>query len=160
MQRGPSPTRTGPLRVSHTRMLFVAMVFGMAELDYVPLLNAGKPMIVTPCNESCRHSCNRYYAQTPSHLYPPEVHDYNARFTRTLETIKRRHDPTVATVAQGVLEWLRARGVKPGSGVGGSNGLALPGGEVQAWLDRFYLSRIGIRFLIGQREYNRGLLRC
>lgn len=27
------------------------------------------------------------------------------------------------------------------------------GGEVQAWLDRFYMSRIGIRFLIGQREF-------
>ncbi|KIJ58957.1 hypothetical protein HYDPIDRAFT_101698 [Hydnomerulius pinastri MD-312] len=72
----------------------------------------------------------RYYAQTPTHTYPPEVHDYNARFTKTLDAIKRRHDPTVTTVAQGVLEWQR--------------------GEVQAWLDRFYMSRIGIRFLIGQ----------
>ncbi|KAL4079369.1 mitochondrial branched-chain alpha-ketoacid dehydrogenase kinase-domain-containing protein [Scleroderma citrinum] len=80
----------------------------------------------------------RYFAHTPSHLYPPEVHDYNARFTRSLEAIKRRHDPTVATVAQGVLEWQRERGMKNG------------GGEVQAWLDRFYMSRIGIRFLIGQ----------
>lgn len=38
-------------------------------------------------------------------------------------------------------------------------GVGLPaygqsGGEVQAWLDRFYMSRIGIRFLIGQREYS------
>ena len=24
--------------------------------------------------------------------------------------------------------------------------------DIQAWLDRFYMSRIGIRFLIGQRE--------
>ncbi|KAL4071396.1 mitochondrial branched-chain alpha-ketoacid dehydrogenase kinase-domain-containing protein [Scleroderma yunnanense] len=96
----------------------------------------------------------RYFAHTPSHLYPPEVHDYNARFTRSLEAIKRRHDPTVATVAQGVLEWQRERGVKPGSGVGaaggGVAGMKNGGGEVQAWLDRFYMSRIGIRFLIGQ----------
>jgi len=97
---------------------------------------------------------NRYYAHTPSNLYPPEVHDYNARFTRSLEAIKRRHDPTVATVAQGVLEWQRARGVKLGSGVGVAGGgvAGMNGGEVQAWLDRFYMSRIGIRFLIGQRE--------
>ncbi|KAG1716810.1 hypothetical protein ID866_332, partial [Astraeus odoratus] len=95
----------------------------------------------------------RYYAHTPSHLYPPEVHDYNERFTRALDAIKKRHDPTVATVAQGVLEWQRDQGVKSGSGVdltgnglGGMNG----GGEVQTWLDRFYMSRIGIRFLIGQ----------
>jgi hypothetical protein len=94
----------------------------------------------------------RYYAQTPSHAYPPEVHDHNSRFTKALDAIKRRHDPTVTTVAQGVLEWQRAKGVKSGMGVGlpayGSSG-----GEVQAWLDRFYMSRIGIRFLIGQREF-------
>ncbi|KAN0101004.1 Mitochondrial branched-chain alpha-ketoacid dehydrogenase kinase domain containing protein [Tylopilus felleus] len=90
-----------------------------------------------------------YYAQTPSHVYPPEVHDYNARFTKTLEAIKHRHDPTVTTVAQGVLEWQRAKGIKPGMGLGVS-GYGSGGDEVQAWLDRFYMSRIGIRFLIGQ----------
>jgi hypothetical protein len=29
------------------------------------------------------------------------------------------------------------------------------GQSIQEWLDRFYMSRIGIRFLIGQREYER-----
>lgn len=96
------------------------------------------------------HPCS-YYAQTPSHVYPPEVHDYNARFTKMLEAIKRRHDPTVTTVAQGVLEWQRAKGIKPGKGLGLS-AYGHGGGDVQAWLDRFYMSRIGIRFLIGQRE--------
>ncbi|KAH0835823.1 mitochondrial branched-chain alpha-ketoacid dehydrogenase kinase-domain-containing protein [Lanmaoa asiatica] len=91
----------------------------------------------------------RYHAQTLSHAYPPEVHDYNARFTKTLEAIKRRHDPTVTTVAQGVLEWQRAKGIKSGMGVG-LPAYGQSGGEVQAWLDRFYMSRIGIRFLIGQ----------
>lgn len=98
------------------------------------------------------HDPYRYYAQTPSRTYPPEIHDYNARFTKTLETIKRRHDPTVTTVAQGVLEWQRAKGIKSGMGVG-LPAYGQSGGEVQAWLDRFYMSRIGIRFLIGQREY-------
>ena len=55
--------------------------------------------------------------------------------------IKKRHDPTVTTVAQGVLEWKRSCNAR---------NINL---DVQHWLDRFYLSRIGIRFLIGQREY-------
>lgn len=56
-----------------------------------------------------------------------------------LEAIKRRHDPTVTTVAQGVLEWKKNQKAR-------NIGL-----DIQAWLDRFYMSRIGIRFLIGQR---------
>ncbi|KAH9962553.1 mitochondrial pyruvate dehydrogenase [Lactifluus volemus] len=80
----------------------------------------------------------RYYARTSNTEWPPEVHDYNARFTKTLEAIKRRHDPTVTTVAQGVLEWKQHQKTQH------------IGLDVQAWLDRFYLSRIGIRFLIGQ----------
>ncbi|KAG6804953.1 hypothetical protein H0H87_004586, partial [Tephrocybe sp. NHM501043] len=71
--------------------------------------------------------------------WPPQVPDYNKRFTKVLETIKSRHDPTVTTVAQGVLEWKRVQGKR-------NIGL-----DIQAWLDRFYMSRIGIRFLIGQR---------
>lgn len=34
----------------------------------------------------------------------------------------------------------------------GLSGYGHGGDDVQAWLDRFYMSRIGIRFLIGQRE--------
>lgn len=81
----------------------------------------------------------RYYAHTGEVNWPPEVRDYNTRFTKCLEVIKRRHDPTVTTVAQGVLEWKRSQNEKE------------IGLDVQAWLDRFYMSRIGIRFLIGQR---------
>ncbi|KAF8958333.1 mitochondrial pyruvate dehydrogenase [Flammula alnicola] len=80
----------------------------------------------------------RYYANTNNVKWPPEVQDYNKRFTKLLEHIKSRHDPTVTTVAQGVLEWKRSQNAKH------------IGLDIQAWLDRFYLSRIGIRFLIGQ----------
>ncbi|KAM6503831.1 Mitochondrial branched-chain alpha-ketoacid dehydrogenase kinase domain containing protein [Amanita muscaria] len=80
----------------------------------------------------------RYYSRTDLSTYPPEVHDFNTRFTKVLHTIKSRHDPTVTTVAQGVLEWKRLMCAQ-------NIGL-----DIQAWLDRFYLSRIGIRFLIGQ----------
>ena len=84
----------------------------------------------------------RYYAAagTPATQWPPEMHAYNNNFTKLLETIKRRHDPTVTTVAQGVLEWKRSqKRSSPHIGL-----------DVQQWLDRFYMSRIGIRFLIGQ----------
>lgn len=81
----------------------------------------------------------RYFANTTHIDWPPEVREYNRMLTKTLETIKRRHDPTVTTVAQGVLEWKRSQNAR------------MINLDVQHWLDRFYLSRIGIRFLIGQR---------
>lgn len=68
------------------------------------------------------------------------MHEYNDKFTKVLQNIKQRHDPTVTTVAQGVLEWKRKQ--KTGR----------IHQSIQEWLDRFYMSRIGIRFLIGQRE--------
>ncbi|CAK5264156.1 unnamed protein product [Mycena citricolor] len=80
----------------------------------------------------------RYYANPKGVNWPPEVSDYNTRFTKALQTIKSRHDPTVTTVAQGVLEWKKSMRTKH------------IGLDIQAWLDRFYMSRIGIRFLIGQ----------
>ncbi|KAF5373970.1 hypothetical protein D9615_009917 [Tricholomella constricta] len=55
----------------------------------------------------------------------------------TFETIKRRHDPTVTTVA-GVHQWNSAQNAR-------NIGLNFP-----AWLDHFYMSRMGIRFLIGK----------
>jgi len=80
----------------------------------------------------------RYYSRTDLSTYPPEVYDFNSRFTKLLHCVKTRHDPTVTTVAQGVLEWKRLMGAQ---------NIDL---DIQAWLDRFYMSRIGIRFLIGQ----------
>ncbi|KAF8329263.1 mitochondrial branched-chain alpha-ketoacid dehydrogenase kinase-domain-containing protein [Amanita rubescens] len=80
----------------------------------------------------------RYYSRTDLSTYPPEVYDFNSRFTKLLHLVKTRHDPTVTTVAQGVLEWKRLMGAQ---------NIDL---DIQAWLDRFYMSRIGIRFLIGQ----------
>lgn len=81
-----------------------------------------------------------YYSPPPVNVqYPPEVHEYNESFTRLLQNIKKRHDPTVTSVAQGVLEWKQQHTGRIGE-------------NIQEWLDRFYLSRIGIRALIGQRE--------
>lgn len=101
-----------------------------------PSYNGG---LGNPCGGKMRIPIEkRYYAQTSGIVWPPEIRDYNTKFTNLLENIKRRHDPTVSTVAQGVLEWKR------------SHNTHQIDNEIQAWLDRFYLSRIGIRFLIGQ----------
>ncbi|KAK8165679.1 pyruvate dehydrogenase kinase-like protein [Phyllosticta citrichinensis] len=70
--------------------------------------------------------------------WPPELHQYNIRFAQILERIKRRHDSVVTTVAQGILEYKRKR-----------QRMQIDH-NIQAFLDRFYMSRIGIRMLIGQ----------
>ena len=70
--------------------------------------------------------------------WPPELDDYNGKFARTLEKIKRRHDGVVTTIAQGILEYKRKR-----------QRMQIDH-TIQQFLDRFYMSRIGIRMLIGQ----------
>ena len=43
----------------------------------------------------------RYYASADDGGdWPPELHDYNQRFAKTLEGIKRRHDSVVTTVGE------------------------------------------------------------
>jgi pyruvate dehydrogenase kinase 2/3/4 len=69
---------------------------------------------------------------------PPEAAKYEADFVNVISKIKRRHDPVVTTVAKGILEYKEYRKQN------------LIDTNVQAFLDRFYLSRIGIRMLIGQ----------
>ncbi|KAF2460358.1 pyruvate dehydrogenase kinase-like protein [Lineolata rhizophorae] len=84
-------------------------------------------------------SSRRYYAGVDDGMeWPPEMNGYNIQFARTLEKIKRRHDSVVTTVAQGILEWKRKR-----------QRMQIDH-NIQAFLDRFYMSRIGIRMLIGQ----------
>ncbi|KAJ5363563.1 kinase [Penicillium cataractarum] len=81
----------------------------------------------------------RYFVPADGNVeWPPELNDYNQRFSRTLQQIKRRHDSVVTTVAQGILEWKRER-----------QRMQIDS-TIQSFLDRFYMSRIGIRMLIGQ----------
>lgn len=81
-----------------------------------------------------------YFISCPSDIvYPAEVYEYNKLVTDTLKVIKKRHDATVTTVARGVQEWKR------------SNSNLLLDSQIQNFLDAFYLSRIGIRMLIGQQ---------
>jgi pyruvate dehydrogenase kinase 2/3/4 len=80
------------------------------------------------------------------------VRAYNNNFTKALSVIKRRHDPVVTTMgiplpnptqtnspsAQGILEYKKQRQ------------RSQIDSQIQSFLDRFYMSRIGIRMLIGQ----------
>lgn len=81
----------------------------------------------------------RYFAMVDDNGdWPPDLQAYNSRFAQTLHKIKRRHDGVVTTMAQGILEYKRKR-----------QRMQIDT-NIQAFLDRFYMSRIGIRMLIGQ----------
>lgn len=81
----------------------------------------------------------RYFAMVDDSTdWPGDLHLYNQRFAQTLHKIKRRHDGVVTTMAQGILEYKRRR-----------QRMQIDD-SIQAFLDRFYMSRIGIRMLIGQ----------
>lgn len=89
---------------------------------------------------------HRYYANPDLKVeWPPEVHEYNEAFTKALVKIKKRHDPVVTTVAQGIFELKKSKSVE--SGNASSKQVER---TIQTFLDRFYMSRIGIRVLIGQ----------
>lgn len=80
-----------------------------------------------------------YYQSYPSDItYPQEVKDYLTQVTRVLTKIKRRHDATVSTLARGVQRWKQ------------KNNYKYLNSPINQFLDRFYMSRIGIRMLIGQ----------
>ncbi|RPB08294.1 alpha-ketoacid dehydrogenase kinase [Morchella conica CCBAS932] len=86
-----------------------------------------------------RKAQRRYYATVDDDVrWPPEIVDYNRRFTKTLQNIKHRHDPVVTTMAMGINEYKRKR-----------QRMQIDN-SIQSFLDRFYMSRIGIRMLIGQ----------
>ncbi|KAL0072962.1 hypothetical protein F4703DRAFT_1867245 [Phycomyces blakesleeanus] len=83
---------------------------------------------------------HRYFNPVEDIRCSPEVLTYTDSFVKTIEGVKRRHDPVVTTVAQGILEYKEHR--KP----------QVVDTEVEKFLDRFYMSRIGIRMLIGQHS--------
>lgn len=90
-------------------------------------------------NGDRKTNTRRYYSAADDNgEWPPELNDFNTRFSSTLEKIKRRHDSVVTTIAQGILEYKRKR-----------QRMQIDH-NIQAFLDRFYMSRIGIRMLIGQ----------
>ncbi|KAI0479240.1 mitochondrial branched-chain alpha-ketoacid dehydrogenase kinase-domain-containing protein [Xylariaceae sp. FL0804] len=86
-----------------------------------------------------QQGARRYYAMVDDMgNWPPELQAYNSKFAQCLHQIKRRHDGVVTTMAQGILEYKRKR-----------QRMQIDN-NIQSFLDRFYMSRIGIRMLIGQ----------
>jgi len=81
---------------------------------------------------------HRYFHPVEDVEVPPEIVEYNKDFVKVIENIKRRHDPVVTTIAQGIKEMKESKHFQEIDT------------EVQGFLDRFYMSRIGIRMLIGQ----------
>ncbi|MDC6270825.1 pyruvate dehydrogenase kinase [Acetobacter pasteurianus] len=80
-----------------------------------------------------------YFQPCPTNIvWPREVYEYNKLVCEAIEKIKKRHDATVATMAQGVKEWKT------------QNKTVMVNSQIQTFLDRFYMSRIGIRMLMGQ----------
>lgn len=73
----------------------------------------------------------------------PEIQDSKdeLRFTELINEIKMRHNYVMQTMAVGIQELKKDLGRKQGLN-------ELP--EIHQFLDRFYMSRIGIRMLIGQ----------
>ncbi|KAG8419396.1 [Pyruvate dehydrogenase (acetyl-transferring)] kinase isozyme 2, variant 2 [Metarhizium acridum] len=90
-------------------------------------------------NGKAKSLSRRYFATVDdTGDWPADLQLYNQKFAQTLHTIKRRHDGVVTTMAQGILEYKRRR-----------QRMQIDG-TIQSFLDRFYMSRIGIRMLIGQ----------
>jgi len=93
-------------------------------------------------NVSNSVSQRRFYASpNTDNAWTPELLELNSRFIKVLDRARRRHDPTVYRVAYGVREYLRRVG---GNGAQGADE------ELHNWLDRFYMSRVSMRFLISQ----------
>ncbi|KAI9354022.1 hypothetical protein BD770DRAFT_392932 [Pilaira anomala] len=83
---------------------------------------------------------HRYYNNYENIECTPPILSYTESFVKTIEGVKRRHDPVVTTMAQGIMEYKQHRKS------------SMIDSEVQNFLDRFYMSRIGIRMLIGQHS--------
>lgn len=104
-----------------------------------------------------------YYSTDKSDLDASKMLKSNRDFIEIIDKIKKRHAPTTQKIATGVMElkehWRKNNSpLYPGSfndaGITkfnhqGSPILPLPT-AIQSFLDNFYMSRIGIRMLIGQ----------
>ncbi|KAJ3410748.1 hypothetical protein HDV05_003287 [Chytridiales sp. JEL 0842] len=98
-------------------------------------------------------SGRRYFNVVKVGDVPSNVERYNGEFVQCIETIKKRHDPVATTLAEGIQEakdhWKKNKFTSFRHPTNSSIILPLPI-DIHSFLDRFYLSRIGIRMLIGQ----------
>jgi pyruvate dehydrogenase kinase 2/3/4 len=111
-----------PVRLAHRIKELEKLPFGLSEMPSVQIV---KNMYVESFGD---------LIESPR---PVSAED-EERFTRLIESVKQRHNNVVSIMAKGIQELKQ---------VLGSNELSP---EIRAFLDRFYMSRIGIRMLIGQ----------
>lgn len=82
--------------------------------------------------------------------WPKEVYNYLERFAAVLTNVVRRHDAVVTTMAQGIREYEeKIKNISDAKT--GKHSPDVFDQEIQSFLDRFFMSRIGIRMLIGQQ---------
>src|SRR5215831_2573355 len=111
-----------PVRLSHRVRELENLPYGLSEMPSVGVVT---DMYI----ESVRQLIE---------LPRPENDEEEEKFTGVLENIKQRHNNVVSIMAKGIQELKQIVGseaVNP---------------EIQDFLDRFYMSRIGVRMLIGQ----------
>jgi len=111
-----------PVRLAHRIRELESLPFGLST---VPSVQIVKQMYIESFKDLIDLPC-------------PETPQQEEHFTETLDSIKQRHNNVVSIMAKGIQELrqlLGATELNP---------------EIREFLDRFYLSRIGIRMLIGQ----------
>jgi pyruvate dehydrogenase kinase 2/3/4 len=110
-----------PVRIAHR----------IRELESLPLELSKMPSVQVVRN---------MYLETLSDLVGlplPQTIEDEDRFTQTIDAIKQRHNNVVSIMAKGIQELKEHLGKEE------------LGPDIPEFLDRFYLSRIGIRMLIG-----------
>jgi pyruvate dehydrogenase kinase 2/3/4 len=111
-----------PVRLAHRIRELDSLPFGLSEMPSVILV---KQMYVESFRDLVELPC-------------PGTCQDEQRFTETLENIKERHNNVVSIMARGIQELRQTLGTDELNP------------EIRQFLDRFYMSRIGIRMLIGQ----------
>ncbi|MFN8009280.1 MAG: PDK/BCKDK family protein kinase [Terriglobia bacterium] len=110
-----------PVRIAHRIRELESLPYNLSEMPSVQVVQ-------------------NMYLETLSDLVSlplPQTLEDEDRFNQTIETIKQRHNNVVSIMAKGIQELKEHLGKDE------------LGPEIPAFLDRFYLSRIGIRMLIG-----------
>ncbi|XP_047062610.1 pyruvate dehydrogenase (acetyl-transferring) kinase, mitochondrial-like isoform X1 [Lolium rigidum] len=135
-----------PIRIARRALELDSLPFGLSAKPAI--LKAGGRMFSCwemECEEDTCHSVRDWYMDSFRDIrYFPEVknRDDELAFTQMIKMIKVRHNNVVPTMALGVQqlknEQFSSRKLPPGFD------------EIHEFLDRFYMSRIGIRMLIGQ----------
>jgi pyruvate dehydrogenase kinase 2/3/4 len=111
-----------PVRLAHRVAELESLPCGLSEMPSVRSVRGMYIDSISDLNQLAR----------------PDTTESELAFTQSIEAIKRRHNNVVSIMAKGIQELKQMRGSE-----------ALDP-RIQAFLDRFYLSRIGVRMLIGQ----------